>query len=120
MADMALLLLVFFMASTSTEPPKGVEVELPVAKTRGAEQESLYVTISKQGELFLDGKATSLEGLGVSLAFRQSEKSHIVSITADKSIKYDLISQVLGVLRKEDFLNIVFVSESIDEVRWRQ
>ena len=47
MADMALLLLVFFMATTTTEPPRGVEVELPKALTQGAEQDSLYITVSR-------------------------------------------------------------------------
>jgi len=45
MADLALLLLVFFMASTTTEPPKGVEVVIPKGTTQGAEQDSLYLTI---------------------------------------------------------------------------
>ncbi len=112
MADMALLLLVFFMASTSTEPPKGVEVELPMARPQAAEQESLYVTISKQGDLYLDGKATNLKELYDNLAMRQSEKDNIVSITADKNLDYKIIREVIAVLQKQDFLNVVFMSEA--------
>jgi|GEM_PF-365240 len=111
MADMALLLLVFFMASTSTEPPKGVEVELPVAQTRGAEQDSLYITVSSRGEPYLDGKPISLRELRDSLAMRQAEKDRIVSITADRNLDYEVIANILLILQEQDFLNVVFISD---------
>lgn len=112
MADMALLLLVFFMAATSTEPPKGVSVELPRAVTVGAEQESLYITISREGDLYFDGKKTTVEDFQDNLAMRQSEKDKVVSITADKNLEYRVVGNVLKVLREQDFLNIVFMSET--------
>jgi biopolymer transport protein ExbD len=115
MADMALLLLVFFMASTSTEPPSGVSLELPRARTQGAEQESIYITISREGDLYIDGRKTSEEDLHDSLAMRQSEKDRVVSITADKNLNYEIIAGVLSILRSQDFLNIVFMSESRKE-----
>ncbi len=111
MADMAMLLLVFFMATTTTEPPKGVEVELPSAYTRGAEQDSLYITISKAGRIYLDGRQVNMEQLNDYLAMRQSERDRSVSITADKNLNYKQVSGVLTTLQEQDFLNIVFMSE---------
>ena len=111
MADLALLLLIFFMATTTTEPPKGVEVEIPKAQTRGAEQESIFITISKQGALYYDGNAVSLQILYDSLSTRQHEKDRIVSITADKNLNYKEIAKVLTILQDQDFLNIVFMSQ---------
>jgi biopolymer transport protein ExbD len=111
MADMALLLLVFFMVSTSTEPPQGVEVELPKAKTQGAEQDCLYLTIGRGRELSLDGKPVTLSQLHDVLAMRQGEKDRVVSITADKHLNYEVVSQVLTMLQEQDFLNVVFMSE---------
>ena len=111
MADMALLLLVFFMATTTTEPPKGVEVELPRAKTRGAEQDSLYVTISRNRQVYFDGRPISIDYLNDVLAMRQNEKDRVVSITADKFLPYEEVSRVLEILKEQDFLNIVFMSQ---------
>jgi len=111
MADMALLLLVFFMASTTTEPPKGVEVELPKAQTEGAEQDSLYISISNKGEIYFDGTNITLSDLYDRLAMRHGEKDRIVAITADKSLPYKTIADVMDVLKKRDFLNIVFMAE---------
>jgi biopolymer transport protein ExbD len=111
MADMAMLLLVFFMATTTTEPPKGVEVNLPSGYTKGAEQDSLYLTISKKGNIYLDGKQVSIEQLNDFLSMRQGEKDRTVSITADKDLNYVQVAQVLTVLQNQDFLNVVFMSE---------
>jgi len=113
MADMALLLLVFFMASTSTEPPKGVEVELPKAQTQGAEQDSLYICISKDGDLYFDGRAMTLQELSDTLAMRQGEKDRVISITADRNLEYSVVSRVFLILQEQGFLNIVFMSEPI-------
>ncbi len=119
MADMALLLLVFFMASTSTEPPKGVSVELPKAVTVGAEQESLFITISREGDLYFEGKKIAIGDFQDNLAMRQSEKDKVVSITADRNLEYRIVGDVLKVLREQDFLNIVFMSETRKEYTLR-
>ena len=111
MADMALLLLVFFMATTTTEPPKGVEVELPAAATSGAEQDSVYITVSSRGEYYFDGKRSALSEISDYLAMRQSEKDRVVSVTADKNLDYSVVSRLMGVLKEQDFLNVVFMSQ---------
>ncbi len=111
MADLALLLLVFFMASTTTEPPKGVEVVIPKGTTQSAEQDSLYLTVSRNGSIYFDGNLVEIESLHDNLAMRQGEKDRPVAITADRDLDYAYISQVLGILQEQDFLNVVFMSE---------
>ena len=110
MADMALLLLVFFMATTSTEPPKGVEVDLPDAQTEGAEQDSLYISISNSGGIYFDGKKSSLQELKDDLMLRGGEIEKTVAITADKNLDYRTVRSVLDLLQEMDFLNIIFMS----------
>lgn len=116
MADMALLLLVFFMASTTTEPPKGVEVQLPVAVTQGAEQDSIYITIASNGHIYFEGKKVTADTLNDYLAMRQSEKDRVVALTADKNLDYQVVREVLDVLQQQDFLNVVFMSEQKKEL----
>lgn len=111
MADMALLLLVFFMATTTTEPPKGVEVALPEAETQGAEQDSIYITISADGGLYYDSKPIALEQLADRLGMRRGEKDNVVAVTADKGLPYREVRRVLDMLREQDFLNVVFMAE---------
>ncbi len=114
-ADLAMLLLVFFMATTSTEPPKSVEIDLPKGKTESAEQDTLYITLSKNNQVYFDGRLSSIEDIRDQLALRGGEKDRSVSITADKNLNYSSISSILGVLREYDFLNILFMSQPKDQ-----
>ncbi len=115
MADMALLLLVFFMASTTTEPPKGVEVALPVAVTQGAEQDSIYITIASDSNIYYEGSSVSPDALNDYLAMRKSEKDRVVALTADKNLDYRVVREVLEILQQQNFLNVVFMSEQAKE-----
>ncbi len=111
MADMALLLLVFFMAATTSEPPKGVDVELPTAVTEGAEQDTIYLSISSNGDLYVDGEKSSKNDLKDYLSIHSGERDKTVSITADKNLPYKTVNSVLEILRDHDFLNIVFMAQ---------
>ena len=114
-ADLAMLLLVFFMATTSTEPPKSVEIDLPKGRTESAEQDTLYITIAKNNQVYFDGRLSSIDDIRDQLALRGGEKDRPVSITADKNLNYSSISCILGILREYDFLNILFMSQPKDE-----
>ena len=111
MADMAFLLLVFFMASTSTEPPRGVEVDLPKAETQGAEQDSIYVSITAYGDIYFEGNPVSIEQLSDGLAMRGGEMDQPVAVTADKTLDYSIVANVLDVFSQNEFLNVIFMSE---------
>ena len=114
-ADLAMLLLVFFMVTTSTEPPKSVEIDLPKSKTESAEQDTLYITISSKGDLYFDGRPSSVADIKDQLALRSGEKDRPVSLTADKNLNYSSVSEILNVLREYNFLNIVFMSQPKDQ-----
>lgn len=114
-ADLAMLLLVFFMATTSTEPPKSVEIDLPKGRTESAEQDTLYITISKSNQVYFDGRLSSIDDIRDQLALREGEKDRPVSITADKNLNYSSISSILTVLMEYDFLNILFMSQPEDD-----
>jgi biopolymer transport protein ExbD len=110
-----MLLLVFFMATTSTEPPKSVEIDLPKGRTESAEQDTLYITIAKNNQVYFDGRLSSIDDIRDQLALRGGEKDRPVSITADKNLNYSSVSGILAILREYDFLNILFMSQSKDE-----
>jgi biopolymer transport protein ExbD len=110
-----MLLLVFFMATTSTEPPKSVEIDLPKGRTESAEQDTLYITIAKNNQVYFDGRLSSIDDIRDQLALRGGEKDRPVSITADKNLNYSSVSGILTILREYDFLNILFMSQPKDE-----
>jgi biopolymer transport protein ExbD len=46
---------------------------------------------------------------------RKSERDRVVAVTADKNLDYSDVAKVLKVLRDNDFLNVVFMSEPRDQ-----
>lgn len=115
MADMAMLLLIFFMVTTNAEPPQGVEVELPVATTQQNKGDSIYITIGENGEYYFEGKKAKLEDIKVQLSYRPDEKDKTIAISAEESIDYQYVGALLTKLRDVDFLNILFVSQDRSE-----
>lgn len=111
MADMAMLLLVFFMAATTSEPPKGVDVDLPHAVTEGAEQDTIYISIARDSQIYVDGESSSADDLRDYLAIHGGERDKTVSLTADKNLPYKTVNSVLEILREHDFLNVVFMAQ---------
>ncbi|RME93270.1 MAG: biopolymer transporter ExbD [Candidatus Hydrogenedentota bacterium] len=117
MADMAFLLLVFFMTATTTEPPKGVEVDLPIAKTEGAEQNTIYILLDKKKELYFDGEKIQPEELIPRLMLSKVEKDTTIALTIDKDLPYEEVSKLLLTLRENDFLNVIFMAQPKEKTK---
>ena len=113
MADMAFLLIVFFMASTSIDSQKKLNVNLPNVVSEEANKDNLAISITKENKLFFNGKYLSLNELEGSLKLRNKEKNKTVLINADKSLAYNYMAEVLTVLKRAEFLNLVFLSKNV-------
>jgi len=110
MADIAMLLIIFFMVTTTAESPKGVQVDLPAAATEGAEKDSFYISITKGGKYFFDTEEIFLQDLPQLLANRLYDKDKTVVIIADKNIMFKEVNAVLNILQQYEFLNILFMA----------
>ncbi len=110
MADIALLLIVFFMATIS-EPPKGDVVELPVAETQSADLDCFYLTLGKSGNIYFENQKVTLQELYDSLAMRVAERDKVVAFSADRDMNYKEVAIILTVLQELEFLNVVFMSQ---------
>jgi biopolymer transport protein ExbD len=112
MADLAMLLLIFFMVTTNIVPNKSIEVDLPKGKTEGADSEIIYITLTKDSTLFFENQNLTLDQLEIRLSARANEKDKKVAISADATLNYQLIAGVLQILRKLEFLNVVFLTDT--------
>ncbi|MFW6365980.1 MAG: ExbD/TolR family protein, partial [Spirochaetota bacterium] len=96
---------------TTSEPPQGVDVEMPKAVTEGAEQDTIYISVSSDGTVYVEGEKSSLEGLNDFLAMHGAERDKTVSVTADRNLPYKTVREVLETLRSRDFLNVIFMAQ---------
>ncbi|OGB97395.1 hypothetical protein A3F06_02735 [candidate division TM6 bacterium RIFCSPHIGHO2_12_FULL_36_22] len=93
--DTALTLLIIFMVTTPMMQSV-IKVELPKAKAQASQDmnnESLMVALDGKGDIYLNKKKMTLEGLVEYLqkSVARVPKNNIVFIHGDKSLPYDKI-----------------------------
>jgi len=114
MSDIAFLLLIFFMVSTTFRKEVGLKVILPEARateklTRTRDISHIY--IGKDGKISVDDKIVTPDLLKLAYMRKVEEKPEIiVSIKADKNAKYDYVDKVIESLRDAKALRVVFAT----------
>lgn len=95
--DVVFLLLVFFLAATTfSKEEVELDLELPQASHgKPAEPvEPLVIAVGKDGELFVDGRAVTMEALKQKLAAAaRRNKDQEVLIRGDTRVQFGLVAQ---------------------------
>jgi biopolymer transport protein ExbD len=120
MADIAFLLLIFFMLSSILEMEKEIPIDLPGSRITKSETGKFFnIWITPDGTLIYDGKPGSLESLVSYARYRRSGNSDMRAlINADRNTPYRQINSVLEALKEAGLHRIVMVSRK-DDTRGR-
>jgi len=105
MIDTIFFLLVFFMISTlSMAQYKGMPVNLPAAASRRkAPADSPAITITKDGQIFLNKEAIDKSILGESLRQQLAKNPDtLVVINADDGVEHGRVVEVMDIARGAD------------------
>lgn len=101
MVDIMLVLLIIFMVTATYITRNAIEVQLPQAAT-GEEvaTNTLAVSITKDGDLLLNGEATSLDDLKKTVPemLKQSPDLQAV-VDGDRFVPYGRVMEVIDTLR---------------------
>jgi len=101
--DVVLLLLIFFLVTTSFREPE-LPLSLPRATTgEAAGPERVVVSLAANGELRVDGRAVDLEALGVYLEERvgaDAAERFALEIRADQDVRHGRVVEVLDLARR--------------------
>ncbi|MFP4484536.1 MAG: ExbD/TolR family protein [Spirochaetaceae bacterium] len=109
MIDVVFQLVVFFMVSSTFVMTPGIALDLPAASSdEQVVMNRLVVTVVSPEEIYLNRRELTLEGLGralTDLARQESDGEGVRSIVleADRDVSYELIVQVLGIMRQNGF-----------------
>jgi len=104
MSDIAFLLIVFFMLiSKPTE--EGIELNLPSAKSsKEKEVNQKSISIEKNGQMFLAGRAVNAAELEVELAKMlekaETDEERVVAIKADEATLYKFAFKAIDIVNK--------------------
>ena len=123
LVDVVLLLVIFFMLSTSFVQDTRLRVELPSADSASAERaaQPIVVTISAQGSYRVNGRAlVNNERATLGAALRQvagGARQDPVTIRADARATHQSVVTAMDVAAKQGFtqVNIATVSQQAEE-----
>ena len=103
MIDVVFQLVIFFMVSTTFKIVPGIDLELPASKTaEPVAMTPLVLSIGDRDEIYVNDRQVTIGTLDAALRENigeQSPSEHPVVIEGDASVPYDLMVDVLDVLR---------------------
>ena len=112
LTDIVLLLLIFFLLTSSFVTNYGIKVDIPKAET-GAETQSQFITVSitQDGQFFVDGELTSSGMLASAIREARNNKPQgTLVLRADKDAIIDNAVRVMNIGKALD-LRIIMATE---------
>jgi len=107
LVDVMLVLLIIFMV-TAPMMQQGLEVDLPKAKGKGLSEETrLVVSITREGNIYLDKTRTSLNKLPSML---KGHNENEVLIKADAKVPYGSVMQVMAEIKNSGIEKVGMVT----------
>lgn len=102
MVDVALVLLVIFMVTTPLMFNESFKIKLPTAVSADAQPEvKLTISVTKENEVYLNGKPVTLERLTAVIAPKlEASSDKTVVIKADKHVYHGTVVQLLDICKK--------------------
>ncbi len=98
MADIVLLLLIFFLLTSSYLIQPGIKVQLPRAITKEAlSEEKVSIIITKSGAVYLEDKPVDILRLPYLL---RDVKDRTILIKADRGVTIDMAVRVMDMVRR--------------------
>lgn len=107
MVDVAMLLLIFFMTTTSFKPPEDHPVSLPSSHSiiEVPESDVILITVGKDGEIYIGhsgskGIEVPLNDFGQQLqAARMQAPSSRIVVKADRQVAYSVMADVMDAMQ---------------------
>ncbi len=120
MVDVAFLLLIFFMSTTSFKPPEEVTVQLPSSHSEYKVPEAgvLILTVSKEGDLFLQ-RGNTEEAVQVQMGQlneqimqeRMRNPALRMIVKADENVNYGVMEDVMNTLQETMTNRFILMTE---------
>lgn len=103
--DVVLLLLIFFMISSSFVVQPGLKINLPQATTQDLQPENRFkLIITARNQLFLDNQSIELTQLKSALEQKTSAgNNRFLLIKADRKVEHGLVVRVMDIARSLNF-----------------
>ncbi len=116
LVDVMLVLLIIFMV-TAPMMTQGVEVNLPQTTTKSVktQDDPLFLTVNKKGEIFLENHAIRMEDLEdkIRSIFKYRREKELL-LRADRDISYGFVIKVIAAVKRAGIDKLGMVTEPKD------
>ena len=101
LTDIVLLLLIFFLLTSSFVAQPGLRVQLPRAEAAEViDDQRVTITLTEEGDLFLNNKRVTFQTLGQQLAAALKQTAdQVVVINADRTVSLQSTVQVIDIAK---------------------
>lgn len=110
MIDVVFQLVIFFMVSSTFIQTPGISIELPESTTaESVTMTNLVISVVSEDEVYLNKDACTIDSLAAALAgITEEEKDKLtaVVIEGDEGVTYELLVEVLDLLRHNRFKGV--------------
>ena len=115
LTDVVMLLLIFFLLSSSFMAEPGIRVQLPRAETGDQKTEQvLTITLTHKGKVYLNSAETTLERLQQEVsAALQNAPDRVVQIRADKEVTLQNTVRVIDLAKAAGAVRFMIATEPI-------
>jgi biopolymer transport protein ExbD len=120
MVDVAFLLLIFFMTTTTFKPPERVSVILPGSKSEihVPETNTIILTVNKAGEIYISYEDLSQTQLvpredivKAILTWRAKSPAAIVVVKGDREVNYGAVADIMDALAQSKTLRFNLMTD---------
>lgn len=115
LVDVTMVLLIIFML-TAPFIQAGIKLNLP--KTQSTvikETEAVIISISKEGEVFVNGEKAELEQLGDVISTLKAIGEERVFVRADKDVLYGVVMEVIGEVKAAGIEEVGMITDIKDK-----
>ena len=115
LTDIVMLLLIFFLLSSTFIIQPGIKVNLPEAdSSEKVLEKSITITIAKEG-IYLNDKQVSLNELGANMnSLQKSNADDVVIVKADKDATVNQLVEVMDICKKAGFRVLNLATEPVN------
>ncbi len=117
MADIAFILLIFFILTSTIDMDRSIPVNLPETETSsGGSYKFFHVWINSAGDIYLRGEKKSEDDLMELARYRSIDNPDVKGlIGAEKGISFSKVNRVMELLRDSGVYNIVLLTKKQNE-----